>query len=75
MNESEIFVCKQCGREHEALTQEIASYLCPMRPKSKGNLKMLDQVSLKRLTEIDSSSETQDLQKIKERNGDNYESS
>lgn len=45
---------------NEALTQEVASYSCPNQPKPKGKLKMLDQVSLKYLTEVNTSSETQD---------------
>ena len=49
----------------EALTQEIASYSCPNVLKSKSKLKMLDSVSLKYLTKIDDSSETQDLKHTK----------
>lgn len=65
MSESEIFVCKQCSNEHEALTQEIASYSCPNLLKSKPKLKVLDSVSLINLTKIDDPSETQDLKHTK----------
>lgn len=61
MKESEIFVCKRCGNEHEALTQEIASFSCPNLSKTKTKLKVLDSVSLNLLTELINSSETQDL--------------
>lgn len=65
MSESEIFVCARCGNEHEALTQEIASYSCPNIPKIKSNLKVLDSVSLKSLTKVDTLSETQELKNKK----------
>ncbi len=48
--ESEIIHCKQCGNEFEAMTQEVASYLCHKCPKQKKSIKMLDQVSQKYLT-------------------------
>lgn len=48
--ESEIIHCKQCGNEFEAMTQEVASYLCPKCPKVKESTKMLDRVSQKYLT-------------------------
>lgn len=59
MSDSEILRCTRCGIEYEALTQEIASYSCPNCTKSKPKLKMLDSVSLKSLTELVFSSETQ----------------
>lgn len=70
MSESELWYCKQCGTYHEASTQEVASYMCPKLGESKGKLKMLDSVSFKYLTEINSSSETQDPNKIKTQDED-----
>lgn len=75
-DETEIFICKHCGKEHEALTQEVASYICPKLRKQKEKVKVLDQVSLKYLTEINSSSETQEPQtsdKLEPDNGEPHE--
>lgn len=68
MNESELFICKHCGNEHEALTQEIASFRCPNLPKLKPNGKVLDKVIRECLTELNSSSETQEPKR--NRNGE-----
>lgn len=47
---SEIFRCRQCGEEHEATTEEVASYSCPKSRKTKDKLKMLDQERFNKLT-------------------------
>lgn len=47
---SEIFKCKHCGEEHEATTEEIASYLCPKLRKTKVKPKLLDQERFNKLT-------------------------
>ncbi len=72
MSESEIFVCRQCGKEHEALTQEIGSYQCPNRKKEKVFPKVLDSVSLKYLTEVNPLSETQDSKLRLQKGGELY---
>lgn len=69
MSESEIFVCRRCGKEHEALTQEIASYLCLNLSKPKDILKVLDQVRIKCLTENITLSESQEHKTFEEING------
>lgn len=59
----ELFHCKQCGNAHEALTQEVAAYLCPNIRKSKGNSKVLDLVSeiiLTKLVELEETHKTQE---------------
>lgn len=71
MSESEIFVCRHCGEEHEALTQEIGSYQCPKLRKQQGKVKVLDKVMDKYLTEFNSSSETQDPNTNQSQDGDN----
>jgi hypothetical protein len=60
MSDSEIFVCIRCDKEHEALTQEVASYSCRNLSKTKSKLKVLDSVSIKSLTKVIGSSETQE---------------
>ena len=60
MSDSEIFICTRCGKEHEAINQDIASYLCPNLPKLKTKLKVLDQVRIKSLTKKDTLSESQE---------------
>lgn len=52
---SEFFKCKNCGEIHEAVTEEIASYICPKLRKPKGKLKLLDQERFNNLTKEDES--------------------
>lgn len=72
MSESEIFICSQCGNEHEALTQEIGSYRCTNRPKEKIFPKVLDSVRIKYLTEVNPLSETQDSKLRLQKGGELY---
>lgn len=72
MSESEIFKCSHCGEEHEALTQEVGSYMCPNVKRRyseiKGKEKVLDKVMRQCLTEFNSSSKTEEPSH--NRNGD-----
>lgn len=44
MADSEIFVCKQCGQEHEATSQEVGAYQCLNRKEKK--LDILKEIGL-----------------------------
>lgn len=59
-SESEIFICLRCGQEHEATTQEVASYLCPKLPETNKKPKVLDTDRIKSLTKNISLSESQE---------------
>ena len=72
MSESEFFICKQCGKEHEALTQEIASYTCPNQPKLKRKLKVLDEVREKYLTDLNGLRQPQDPNLNYSKDGEQY---
>lgn len=69
---NEIVICKLCGNDFDALTQEIASYICPKCSKRKDKVKVLDAVSSKELTGFPVLRKTQgpiSSQTIKSKNG------
>lgn len=49
---SNFYRCIYCRKESEAVTDEIASYFCPYCKLTTGKIKVLDQDSIKNLTEV-----------------------